>query len=275
MAETSTLTELQETAFSLLENEGELYQSDLWKRMDIGSRSGSRVAQALAEKGLIKREETTRDGRKTHLLTFIETEDAEPGGVDTERSDQERLPDIGSFDLPSHDVHLSPTQKRAAELIYDRGELTQSELWKTLDVASRTGTRASRALADAGLINRVETMENGRKTYVLTPVSTESTAGSEDKSRGEGVSVDSERVDAVDGETLSESERQAYDYIMKTSGVPQNSLRSCIEGDDETIAAVVQSLLAKDLIRRTEETYYGRLTYWVEPMAGSNPPASA
>jgi len=148
-------------------------------------------------------------------------------------------------------------------------------LWKTLDVASRTGTRASRALADAGLINRVETMENGRKTYVLTPVSTESTAGSEDKSRGEGVSVDSERVDAVDGETLSESERQAYDYIMKTSGVPQNSLRSCIEGDDETIAAVVQSLLAKDLIRRTEETYYGRLTYWVEPMAGSNPPASA
>jgi len=215
------------------------------------------------------------NGRKTYLLTFIETEDAEPGGVDTERSDQERLPDIGSVDLPSHDVHLSPTQKRAAELIYDRGELTQSELWKTLDVASRTGTRASRALADAGLINRVETMENGRKTYVLTPVSTESTAGSEDKSRGEGVSVDSERVDAVDGETLSESERQAYDYIMKTSGVPQNSLRSCIEGDDETIAAVVQSLLAKDLIRRTEETYYGRLTYWVEPMAGSNPPASA
>lgn len=262
---------MQENAVSLLRSEGELYQSELWKQLDVGSRSGSRIAQALAEKGLIEREEAIRKGRKTYLLTFLEgeTEDSSESvmGMETD------VRDLDSVDVPFDevDVELSVTQRRAAALIYDSGELTQSELWKTLGVSSRTGTRVARALVDAGLIDREESSEYERKTYVLTPISVD---GESDEGRDTGERSGSAPVEDAEepGELLlTASEEQVFEYVTKTNGVPQNSLRSHVDEDSEvTVDEIVQSLVAKDLIRQTEESYYGRRTFWVEPVSAGS-----
>jgi MarR family. len=70
-------------------------------------------------------------------------------------------------------VELSESQQRGLELIEETGGLHQSELWKELNVSSRTGSRIVDRLLEAELIERTETMYNGRKTYYLTPTDTD------------------------------------------------------------------------------------------------------
>ena len=70
-------------------------------------------------------------------------------------------------------VELSESQQRGLELIEETGGIHQSELWKELDVSSRTGSRIVDRLLDAELIERTETMYNGRKTYYLTLTDTD------------------------------------------------------------------------------------------------------
>jgi DNA-binding MarR family transcriptional regulator len=59
----------EKRASDLITSEGGLLQSERWKELDARSRKGSRLAKSLAEKDLIKREETVSDGRTTYLLT--------------------------------------------------------------------------------------------------------------------------------------------------------------------------------------------------------------
>jgi uncharacterized membrane protein len=58
----------EERALSLINDRGGIYQSEFWKELDVSSRTGSRIATSLEEQGLIRREETTHNGRRTHLL---------------------------------------------------------------------------------------------------------------------------------------------------------------------------------------------------------------
>ena len=55
-------------ALALIQERGEIYQSEFWKELDVSSRTGSRLATRLAEAGAIRREETTYNGRRTYLL---------------------------------------------------------------------------------------------------------------------------------------------------------------------------------------------------------------
>ena len=66
-------------------------------------------------------------------------------------------------------VELSESQQRGLELIEETGGIHQSEFWKELDVSSRTGSRIVDRLLDVELIERTETVYDGRKTYYLEP----------------------------------------------------------------------------------------------------------
>ncbi|RJX47882.1 helix-turn-helix transcriptional regulator [Halonotius pteroides] len=66
-------------------------------------------------------------------------------------------------------VELSDSQQRGLELIEETGGIHQSEFWKELDVSSRTGSRIVDRLLEAELIERTETVYDGRKTYYLEP----------------------------------------------------------------------------------------------------------
>ncbi|MFD1571974.1 helix-turn-helix transcriptional regulator [Halorubrum laminariae] len=52
----------------LIRETGGIHQSDFWKELDVSSRKGSRIAEALADSGLIQREETVYDGHNTYYL---------------------------------------------------------------------------------------------------------------------------------------------------------------------------------------------------------------
>jgi DNA-binding Lrp family transcriptional regulator len=62
------LGEDERRALELIREEGGIYQSDFWKSLDISSRKGSRIAESLAEKELIQREEAVYNGHNTYLL---------------------------------------------------------------------------------------------------------------------------------------------------------------------------------------------------------------
>ena len=64
---------------------------------------------------------------------------------------------------------LSHDERQGLQLINDNGGIHQSEFWKELDVSSRTGSRIVDRLLEAELIERTETVYDGRKTYYLEP----------------------------------------------------------------------------------------------------------
>jgi len=47
-------------------------QSELWKKMGLDSREGSRLVLRLSKKGLIKREQVTVNGRRTYRIFIAE-----------------------------------------------------------------------------------------------------------------------------------------------------------------------------------------------------------
>lgn len=67
-------------------------------------------------------------------------------------------------------AELTEREQAALELIVERGSLPQSELWKELEVSSRTGSRIVSSLVEAGVIEREEMVYDGRVTYELIPV---------------------------------------------------------------------------------------------------------
>jgi len=64
----SELSEDEHAGLELIRESRGIHQSDFWKELDISSRKGSRIAESLAEEGLIKRNETVYDGHNTYYL---------------------------------------------------------------------------------------------------------------------------------------------------------------------------------------------------------------
>jgi|SRR6056297_4177945 len=64
----SDLSADERTGLELIRETGGIHQSDFWKKLDVSSRKGSRIAEALEESGLIQRSDTVYDGHNTYYL---------------------------------------------------------------------------------------------------------------------------------------------------------------------------------------------------------------
>jgi len=64
---------LKTTVLSLLSKRGDngMFQSELWKKLKLSSRDGSRLALKLERQHLIKREKILEDGRWTYKLKIV------------------------------------------------------------------------------------------------------------------------------------------------------------------------------------------------------------
>lgn len=153
----------EERAYDLIVAEGGMYQSDLWKHLDVSSRKGSRIARSLTDAGVIDREEAVYNGQRTYLLTAA---GAQP--VADVKSGTSGVPETEDATARDDDG-LKPREERALELITTNGGMYQSVFWKEMDVSSRTGSRIASALEARGLIEREETVHNGHVTYLLKP----------------------------------------------------------------------------------------------------------
>lgn len=72
MSTTSAEAELSEDerrGLELIRETGGIHQSNFWKELDVSSRKGSRIVDALSESELIEREETVFEGHNTYYLT--------------------------------------------------------------------------------------------------------------------------------------------------------------------------------------------------------------
>ncbi|MFB6125326.1 MAG: helix-turn-helix transcriptional regulator [Halanaeroarchaeum sp.] len=65
------LSEDERRGLELVREEGEIYQSEFWKTLDVSSRKGSRIAKALEEVGLIERETAVHGGNQTYRITPV------------------------------------------------------------------------------------------------------------------------------------------------------------------------------------------------------------
>lgn len=158
-----SLSENEKEAVEYIKSADDAYQSQLWKALDVTSRTGSRIAKRLEEKGVVRREQTTHDGNNTYRLVLAEEyrdEEAEKDEGDDEITTEE----------PTAGYELDSTERRALRLVESEGEIPQSELWKELDVSSRKGSRIASSLEDRGLIEREEDVHEGNRTYILYPV---------------------------------------------------------------------------------------------------------
>jgi hypothetical protein len=64
----SDLSADEREGLDLIRETGGIHQSDFWKELDVSSRKGSRIAEALQESGLIQRESAVYDGHNTYYL---------------------------------------------------------------------------------------------------------------------------------------------------------------------------------------------------------------
>jgi DNA-binding MarR family transcriptional regulator len=64
------LSEIEAKALEIIRSRGDegIYQHELWKSLGLDSREGSRLALRLLKKGLIIREPTIHNGRRTYKL---------------------------------------------------------------------------------------------------------------------------------------------------------------------------------------------------------------
>ena len=67
------ISNLEKDALDLIKNtRGGLLQSDLWKKLGLDSREGSRLVLRLTKRGIIRREQVSVNGRRTYKLFLIE-----------------------------------------------------------------------------------------------------------------------------------------------------------------------------------------------------------
>ena len=153
------LSENEDDAVEYIKSADDAYQSELWKELDVTSRTGSRIAKRLEEKGVVRREQTTHDGNNTYRLILSEEYRDEDPEEEEEREENE----TAGYELES-------VERRGLRLIESEDGLPQSELWKELDVSSRKGSRIASNLEDRGLIEREKGVHDGNQTYILHPV---------------------------------------------------------------------------------------------------------
>jgi DNA-binding MarR family transcriptional regulator len=63
------LSEEELAGLELVRETGGIHQSEFWKELDVSSRQGSRIVDALVEHGLVEREETIFQGHNTYHIT--------------------------------------------------------------------------------------------------------------------------------------------------------------------------------------------------------------
>jgi len=68
-AEAAELSEEERAGLDLILDEGGIYQSEFWKRLEVSSRKGSRIVDALLERDLISRDEAVYEGHRTYYLS--------------------------------------------------------------------------------------------------------------------------------------------------------------------------------------------------------------
>jgi DNA-binding MarR family transcriptional regulator len=77
MSKDVELNEADEKTFAYLKGHPKgVLQSDLWKDLDVDSRTCSRIIKKLEDAGLVTREETKKDGTRTFLITVVHTSEA-------------------------------------------------------------------------------------------------------------------------------------------------------------------------------------------------------
>jgi len=156
-----SLSENEKEAVEYIKSVDDAYQSELWKALDVTSRTGSRIAKRLEEKDVVRREQATHEGNNTYRLVLANEYRDEEGA---EENEGEETPE------PTTGYEMEPAERRALRLVESEGELPQSELWKELDVSSRKGSRIASSLEERGLIEREEGVYEGNRTYILYPV---------------------------------------------------------------------------------------------------------
>lgn len=152
-------------------------------------------------------------------------------------------------DSPTTD--LTDTESRAYRIIQDAGRYHQSELWKALDVSSRTGTRVARSLAEKGLITRTETAHDGSKTYELRPE-----RASEEMATSTSPADQSAESSSIDA--LSESEKAVLDAVKREGERPVRALIREFDAGQETIEDAIDALLDRELVEIERQRLYGR-----------------
>ena len=152
------LSENEHDAVEYIKSSDDAYQSELWKALDVTSRTGSRIAKRLEEKDVVRREQATHDGNNTYRL-ILANEYRDDDAVE----DEDDEPATAGYELES-------VERRALRLIESEDGLPQSELWKELDVSSRKGSRIASNLEDRGLIEREKGVYEGNQTYISHPV---------------------------------------------------------------------------------------------------------
>ncbi|MFT4946563.1 MAG: hypothetical protein ACI8TL_000799 [Natronomonas sp.] len=63
------LSEDERRGLELIRETGGIHQSNFWKELDVSSRKGSRIVEALVEREMIDREETVYEGHNTYYLS--------------------------------------------------------------------------------------------------------------------------------------------------------------------------------------------------------------
>ncbi len=63
------LSDDERRGLELVRETGGIHQSNFWKELDVSSRKGSRIVDALVKDDLIEREETVYNGHNTYYLT--------------------------------------------------------------------------------------------------------------------------------------------------------------------------------------------------------------
>jgi hypothetical protein len=63
------LSEDERRGLDLVRETGGIYQSEFWKALDVSSRKGSRIVEALLEDGLVNREEAVYQGHRTYFVS--------------------------------------------------------------------------------------------------------------------------------------------------------------------------------------------------------------
>jgi len=63
------LSEEELAGLELVRETGGIHQSEFWKELDVSSRQGSRIVDALVDHGLVEREETIYEGHNTYYIT--------------------------------------------------------------------------------------------------------------------------------------------------------------------------------------------------------------
>lgn len=249
------LSPASQSAYEKIASNNGMFQCELWKELDISSQKGSRLARRLSESGLISRQKSSLEGQQTYWLA--------PHSVDNqaeqEQSGTTALDCEGKFEV------LTSQQQQALRYIRENNAVHQSELWKSLDISSRTATRITRALEEENYIDRTETTYEGNRTYLLTPAesTTESSAGSGSENSGTDVSTPDFQLTSFDlsQDEIGEIGVRVLGLVEQYEEVPQQEVVRKLDYSVEEVNRQIQELVEEDYLDRAVTTFYGRETF--------------